>query len=78
MALSHMLQNKTVYFDTNIFIYLLEGSAVFTRPISDIKNLIKNGRIRVFSSSLVYTELLPPHAKQKNQQGIDAMVPISE
>ena len=71
MELIDILKNKTIYFDSNIFIYLLEGSDEFFVLLSDIQTLIENKDIRVFSSALVYTELIPPHAKQKNNKGIE-------
>lgn len=74
MALRDTIQNKAVYFDTNVFIYLLEGNRDFARPILDIQALTNQGKIQIFSSALVYTELLPPHAKQKNQQGIETLI----
>lgn len=74
MGLKNELQNKDVYFDTNIFIYLLEGNKDYARLLGDIQTLIENDQIRVFSCDLVYTELLPPHAKQGNKKAIEQTI----
>ena len=38
MGLKETLHNKDVYFDTNIFIYLLEDSKVFSTQLVEIKH----------------------------------------
>lgn len=74
MGLKNALQNKNVYFDTNIFIYLLEGYKEYSALLSGIQALIENNQISVFSSDLVYTELLPPHAKLGNKKAIEQTI----
>ena len=74
MGLKSALENKKVYFDSNIFIYLLEGSKEFSELLLDIRTLVESRSINVFSSSLVYTELIPPHAKQENFEGISSTI----
>lgn len=70
MELKDILKDKSVYFDTNIFIYLLEGSETFKNAISDIEHLISQKTIEIWSSDLVYAELIPPHAKTGNKDAI--------
>jgi predicted nucleic acid-binding protein len=60
MGLSAKLRGKTVYFDTNIFIYLFEGSATFHSQILELQSLVEHQEITVISCDLVYSELLPP------------------
>ena len=74
MGLKNELQNKKVYFDTNIFIYLFEGNKDYARLLGEIQTLIENEQIHVFSSDLVYTELLPPHARKGNKKAIEQTI----
>jgi predicted nucleic acid-binding protein len=74
MGLKNVLQHKEVYFDTNIFIYLLEGNKDFETQLLEIQALVENDEVSVFSSDLVYTELLPPHAKQGNIKSIECTI----
>ena len=53
MGLKSALENKEVYFDSNIFIYLLEGSKELSELLSDIRVLIESRGINAFSTSLV-------------------------
>ena len=46
-----------MYFDTNIFIYLLEGNENFQNALSDLDELMANEAIKVTSCDLVYTEI---------------------
>lgn len=74
MGLKSKIQNKEVYFDTNIFIYLLEGNKDYAKLLGEIQTLIEDNEINVFSGDLVYTELLPPHAKQGNKKAIEQTI----
>ena len=74
MELKNILRNKNVYFDSNIFIYLLEGNDELSDLLADIKELIANRDIGIFSTALAYTELIPPHAKQRNNKGIESAI----
>lgn len=58
MGLRKILEGKRVYFDANIFIYLLEGNEVFEPAVSVLRDLIAEEQITVTSSDLVYTEVL--------------------
>ena len=74
MGLKDILRDKRVYFDTNIFIYLLEGSEHFQDALRDLEALIAHETIKVTSCDLVYTELLPFHAGQPNKAAIEHIV----
>lgn len=58
MGLKEVLHGKRVYFDANIFIYLLEGNEAFEPALIDLRDLIAEEQITVTSSDLVYTEVL--------------------
>ena len=58
MELRNILQGKSIYFDTNIFIYLLEGNTVLEPVLETLRKLISHEQIQVHSSQLVYTEIL--------------------
>lgn len=60
MGLSSKLRGKTVYLDTNIFIYLFEGSAALRAQILEIQSLLEHQKVKAVSCDLVYSELLPP------------------
>ncbi|MEL6722073.1 MAG: type II toxin-antitoxin system VapC family toxin [Pseudomonadota bacterium] len=74
MELIEILKENDVYFDTNIFIYLLEGNETYIEALDDIRRLITINQIRVFSSDLIYTEILPYHARQNNQEAIEYII----
>ena len=74
MGLKNILRDKRVYFDTNIFIYLLEGSEQFQDALSDLEALIANEAIKITSCDLVYTEILPCHARKPDKEAIEHIV----
>lgn len=74
MGLKNILRDKRVYFDTNIFIYLLEGSEHFQDALSDLEALIANEVIKIVSCDLVYTEILPCHAGKSDKEAIEHIV----
>jgi predicted nucleic acid-binding protein len=74
MGLIKILKENDVYFDANIFIYLLEGNDNYNKALNDIRTLIANDQIRICSCDLIYTEILPYHAKQKNQGAIEHII----
>ncbi len=60
MGLKKRLKGSRVYFDTNIFIYMLEGSKELSKPIDILQQGIQSQEFSVYSSELVFTEILPP------------------
>jgi len=71
MGLKEALRGKRVYFDTNIFIYLLEGNKSFENPISCIRELIEDEDIFIVSCDLTYTEMLPIHARNEDEAAMN-------
>ena len=67
MGLKDALRGKRVYFDTNIFIHLLEGSEQFEAAMLDIRDLIADDGIQVSSCDLIFTEMLPLHARNRDK-----------
>lgn len=74
MGLRETLKDRAVFFDTNIFIYLLEGSAVFKRQIHSIQLGIKYAEFAVFASEIVFAEILPVHVKANNRKNIQSAI----
>jgi len=74
MGLTKTLYGKRVYFDANIFIYLLEGNDTLKTAIQELSTLISGGNIHVTSSDLIYTEILPFHARKKDYKAIEHII----
>lgn len=70
MGLSDALKGRRVYFDTNIFIYLLEGPREFEAQISELAAGMEDRLFDALASDLVLTELLPPLVARNDEAGI--------
>jgi predicted nucleic acid-binding protein len=64
------LAGSRVYFDANIFIYLLEGFEEFQKPIADIQALLAMGEIQVFTSELTLCEILVPAFRKSDLESV--------
>ena len=71
MGLREKLRGKHVYFDTNIFIYLIEGNPSLESCIQELRLAIMHDELRISSSDLVYTEILPPMVKNQDRLAIE-------
>ena len=60
MGLTDELKGRRVYFDSNIFIYLLSGFKELENQISELREGLGSGVFEAFASDLVLTEILPP------------------
>ena len=60
MGLRDALKDKRVYFDTNIFIYLMEGFPALEKSLRDIRDSFFHQEARVFTSELTLCEVLVP------------------
>ena len=58
MGVKHKLQSKEIYFDANVFIYLLEGYAEYSSLLSQLFGMSDNGDIHVVTSELTLAETL--------------------
>ncbi len=72
MGLRDQLKGNRVYFDANIFIYLMEGFASLERELSDIRESILHGETHIFTSELTLCEVLVP-AFRANNTGLLAL-----
>ncbi|MCF6344689.1 MAG: type II toxin-antitoxin system VapC family toxin [Devosiaceae bacterium] len=70
MGLRKILKGRNVYFDTNIFIYILEGSEEYASQIESIHMAIKSREFSIVTSEIIFTEILPLHVKQDAQEKI--------
>ena len=66
MGLTTKLEDKRIYLDTNIFIYLLEGFQQYHLLMDEFINGLENRKFSCFTSELTLTELLVPAFKKEN------------
>jgi predicted nucleic acid-binding protein len=74
MGISERLRGKRVYFDTNIFIYLLEGNETLHTQIDELKASILEGDCSIFASDIVFTEILPPLVRSGNTEATNKLL----
>lgn len=74
MGLKTLLRGKRVYFDANIFIYLLEGNEIFEPAVRQLRDLIADDQITVISSDLIYTEVLAHPALSGDKVAIEHII----
>lgn len=60
MGLRQRLEGKRVYFDANVFIYLMEGYAKLEVSLGAIRDSIHNREALIFTSELTLCEVLVP------------------
>jgi predicted nucleic acid-binding protein len=60
VGLRQRLKGRRVYFDANVFIYLMEGYAKLEASLSAIRDSIHNREARIFTSELTLCEVLVP------------------
>ncbi len=58
MGLAAQLEGKRVYFDANIFIYLVEGFTAYAQEIVDIRTALRSGACEAITSELTLFEVL--------------------
>ena len=58
MALREKLRGKRVYFDANIFIYLIEGFLEIAPQLDAIRTSILNAECTIFTAELTLAEVL--------------------
>lgn len=72
MGLREKLKGKRVYFDANIFIYLMEGFPSFEVSLGEIRDSIYHGESNICTSELTLCEVLVP-AFRINNTGLLAL-----
>ncbi|GLI92772.1 type II toxin-antitoxin system VapC family toxin [Methylocystis echinoides] len=58
MGIRNALRGRRVYFDTNVFIYLLEGFPSFDSELQDIRDCILHAEAAISTSELTICEAL--------------------
>jgi predicted nucleic acid-binding protein len=58
MGIAELIRGKRVYFDTMIFIYLIEGSDEFKNQLTEITNILLDGDTEIVTSELTLCETL--------------------
>jgi predicted nucleic acid-binding protein len=74
MGLIDLLKGKRVYFDTNIFIYIIEGSLQYQNIIDDIAQSIIQKDFEIHTSYITLTEILPPLVKRGDKDIISGTI----
>jgi predicted nucleic acid-binding protein len=72
MGLREKLKGKRVYFDANIFIYLMEGFPALETRLREIRDSIYHGESNICTSELTLCEVLVP-AFRTNNTGLLAL-----
>ena len=71
-----ILKGKRVYFDANIFIYLIEGNTKYDHIIEELRDLILHEAFSVHSCDMVISEILPPMVKNDDQKAIKGTIDL--
>ena len=71
MGLINQLEGQKVYLDTNIFIYILEGSKEYKDTLSGLLEAAGSGSVRCFSSELSFAEALVLPFKKGNSKHVE-------
>jgi predicted nucleic acid-binding protein len=66
VGLRDRLRGKRVYFDANVFIYLMEGFASLEKELGEIRESILHGETQIFTSELTLCEVLVPAFRDNN------------
>jgi predicted nucleic acid-binding protein len=66
MGLREDLKGKRVYFDANVFIYLMEGYPALETSLRDIRDSIFHGESNICTSELTLCEVLVPVFRANN------------
>lgn len=68
MGLRDEIKGKRVYFDANIFIYLMEGFPALDTGLRDIRDSIYYGETHICTSELTLCEVLVPAFRSNNTE----------
>ena len=58
MGIRQEIKGRRVYFDTNVFIYLVEGYPAFQTSLNEIREAILHQEAEIFTSELTLCEVL--------------------
>jgi predicted nucleic acid-binding protein len=68
MGLRQALKGKTVYFDANIFIYMMEGFPSMETQLREIRDSIYHQESQICTSELTLCEVLVPAFRSNNTE----------
>jgi len=74
MGLIEKLKGKRVYLDTNIFIYVIEGSNQYQKIIGELIKSILQNEFETHTSYITLTEILPPLVKRGDRDIISGTI----
>ncbi len=68
MGIRQRLKGRRAYFDTNVFIYLIEGFVSFKESLNEIREAILNREVQIFTSELTLCEVLVAPLRDANAE----------
>ena len=68
MGIGQRLKGRRVYFDANIFIYLVEGYARFQKSLDDISESLLRQEVEIFTSEVTLCEVLVAPLRDKKSE----------
>jgi predicted nucleic acid-binding protein len=71
MGIRRDIKGKRVYFDTNVFIYLVEGYAAFQTSLNEIRESILHQEAEIFTSELTLCEVLVLPFRSNNTEVVN-------
>jgi predicted nucleic acid-binding protein len=71
MGIRQAIKGKRVYFDTNVFIYLVEGYVDFETSLHDIRDSIHHQEAEIFTSELTLSEVLVVPFRSNNTEFVN-------
>jgi predicted nucleic acid-binding protein len=78
VGLRSRLDGRLVYFDANIFIYVLEGFPAFQSQLTDIRDGVRAGSFEVVTSELTLCEVLVAPFRKDDASKVAAYVDFLE
>jgi predicted nucleic acid-binding protein len=71
MGIRRDIKGKRVYFDTNVFTYLVEGYAAFQTSLNEIRESILHQEAEIFTSELTLCEVLVLPFRSNNTEVVN-------
>jgi predicted nucleic acid-binding protein len=71
MGIRQAIKGKRVYFDTNVFIYLVEGYVDFETSLNEIRESILHQEAEIFTSELTLCEVLVLPFRSNNTEFVN-------
>jgi predicted nucleic acid-binding protein len=71
MGIRQAIKGKRVYFDTNVFIYLVEGYVDFETSLNEIRESTLHQEAEIFTSELTLSEVLVLPFRSNNTEFVN-------